>query len=366
MRRSDEYYMKRALTLAEKGRGQTNPNPLVGALVVKKGKIIGEGYHRKAGFPHAEVEAIRSAESDIVGSTLYVTLEPCTTFGRTPPCTDLIITSRIREVVIATRDPNPAHRGRGILALKKTGITVRTGILEREAQQLNSVFTKFIQKKTPFVTVKIAQSLDGKIATATGESQWITGIDSRRFVHKLRSEVDAVLVGATTVAEDNPLLTNRLYRPVKKQPIKIVLDSRLRISPTSRIFSKNSPQKVIIATTTASPRARRRLFEKHGATVLLLGKKQGVVSLKALMRTLARMQITHVLVEGGGEILGSLFKEKLVDNVFFFISPKIIGGDNAPTSVMGEGIKRLRFARRLRDVTITRFEDDILIEGRLK
>ena len=363
---SDEYYMRKALQLAKKGEGKTNPNPVVGAVLVKDGKLIGGGCHRAAGLPHAEVEAIRSAEGDVEGATLYVTLEPCSSFGKTPPCTDLIIASGVKEVVIAAKDPNPVNREKGIKYLRKAGIKVRMGLLEDEARQLNRVFEKFTQRKTPFVTAKIAQSLDGKIATATGESKWITGLDSRRFVHKLRSHVDAVLVGANTILKDNPLLTNRLYKPLKRQPVKIVLDSQLKISPESRIFSKNSPKDVILATTVSSPIKRRRIFEKNDTKVLVVRSKNRKVSLIDLMRKLAKMEITHILVEGGGEVLGSFFKEGLVDRVLFFMSPKIIGGQAAANSVMGEGIRKLRLAKKLKDIKITRFKEDILIEGYVK
>lgn len=362
----DEYYMKRAVELAKKAEGLTSPNPIVGAVLVKDGRIIGEGYHKKAGLPHAEVEAIKKAGKKCRGATLYVTLEPCSTYGRTPPCTKLIASSGIKKVIIAARDTNPVNKNKGINYLKKNGIEVKIGIMEDEARRMNKVFEKFIREGIPYVTAKIAQSLDGKIATETGESRWITGIDSRRFVHKLRGQVDAVLVGANTIIRDDPLLTNRLYRPAKKQPVKIVLDSRLRISPQSRIFSKESPQKVIIATTAFAPPARRRIFEKRGAKVLVVKTKNKRVSLEELMKKLAKADISHILVEGGSQVLGSFFKEGLIDKVLFFISPKIIGGAKAPTSIMGDGVKQLRYAHTLKDIKVTRFKDDFLIEGYTK
>jgi len=366
MTNSPEYYMKRAIKLAKKGEGKTSPNPLVGAVLAKHGKIIGKGFHKKAGFPHAEAEAINDAGSNVKGATLYVTLEPCSSFGKTPPCADLIIANGIGKVVIAARDPNPLNRNKGIKVLRKAGVKVKDGILEKEAKEINRVFEKFIKEKTPFVTAKIAQSLDGKIATAGGESKWITGVDSRQLVHKLRSQVDAVIVGANTVLKDDPLLTNRLYKTSKKQPIKIILDSKLKISPNSGIFSRNSSQKVIVATTAASSLSRRKLFNKNGTEVLIVKEKGGKVSLKALLKKLAKMEITHILVEGGGEVLGCFLKENLVDRMLFFISPKIIGGAKAPTSVMGEGIKKLRFAKKLKNLKINRLKEDFLIEGYVK
>jgi len=357
--------MRKAIALAKKGEGETNPNPVVGAVVVKNGKIVGEGYHKKAGLPHAEVEAIIGSGASAIGATLYVTLEPCSTFGRTPPCTNLIIASGIKEVVIATKDPNPIHKNRGIRCLKRANIKVSLGILENEAKEMNRIFEKFVVEKKPYITAKVAQSLDGKIATATGESKWITGLDSRRLVHKLRSQADAILIGVNTIIRDDPLLTNRLYRGSKKQPIKIVLDSHLRTPPNSRIFSKDSPQQVILAATPSAPTKRIRFFEKKGVRVLVIKNKKRKVSLKDLMKRLAKMEIAHILVEGGAEVLGSFFKEGLVDKVLFFISPKVIGGADAPTSVMGDGVDRLSLARRLKDTKITRFEEDFLIEGYL-
>lgn len=361
----DERYMKKAIELAKKGEGSTSPNPVVGAVLVKGGKVVGRGYHRKAGLPHAEVEAINDAGKNAKGSTLYVTLEPCSTFGKTPPCTGLILECGIKNVKIAAKDPNPVNRGKGIKLLKDAEIDVEVGVLEKESREINRAFESFIIKKRPFVTVKVAQSLDGKIATATGESKWITGPDSRRYVHSLRSRVDAVLVGVNTVIKDDPLLTSRLYRKSVKQPVKIVLDSRLRTPRASRLFSPDSPGEVILVTTPSSPLSRRRFFQQRGVKVLIAKDKKGRVSLNDAMRRLAKMGIAHILVEGGSEVLGDFFREKLVDKVLFFISPRIIGGRKALSSVMGEGINRLKLAQELKDVNFTRFKEDFLIEGYL-
>jgi len=364
MNRRDEFYMNKAIELARKAKGRTSPNPMVGAILVKNGKIIGKGYHRKAGLAHAEVEAIRDAGANAAGATLYVTLEPCSTFGKTPPCTDLIRISGIIKVRIAAKDPNPVNANKGIRFLRKSGIEVEVGILEKEAKAVNIVFEKFMRTGLPFVTAKVAQSLDGKIATATGESKWITGLDSRRFVHKLRAEVDAVLVGINTVLKDDPLLTNRLYNRSRKQPIRIVLDSKLKIPQESRLFSRNS-QDVILATTNSAPLKKRKFFKESGVKILVTRDNKGKVDLKDLMKKLARMNITHILVEGGSEVLGSFFRANLVDRALFFISPKVIGGKGAPSSVMGEGITKLNFAKKLKETRITRFKEDILVEGRV-
>lgn len=359
-----EKFMKLALRLALKGRGTTSPNPMVGAVVVRDGTIVGRGYHRRAGEPHAEIIALRKAHHRAQGAILYVTLEPCTHIGRTPPCTDQIIRSGIREIVIGTKDPNPINNGRGIKILRSKGIKVKIGILEEESKKLNEVFAKFITTKLPFVTVKIAQSLDGKIATRRGISKWITNDSARRHVHSLRSHVDAIMVGVETIIKDDPLLTARLSQTrYKKQPIKIVVDSTLRTPLHSKIFSTASLSKVIIATTKYAPKSRVEAFRHKNAQVLVMRDKDGRVSLKPLMRRLAEMEIANVLIEGGGEIIASALKEKLVDKVLFFIAPKIIGGREAITSVEGDGVEAVNRAIGLKEVKIRKFGSDILVKG---
>lgn len=358
--------MALALRLAKKGLGHTSPNPVVGAVIVKNQKIIGGGYHKRAGFDHAEVTAIKNSGRNAKGATLYVNLEPCNHFGRTPPCSDMIIRSGIKKVVAAMRDPNPLNNGRGFARLRKAGIKVINGVLEDEAKRLNGAFIKYITKKTPFIIVKAAQSLDGKIATNTGDSKWISCEESRRYVHRLRSQVDAVMVGAETVIRDDPLLTSRVKSVAgkkNKQPVKIVVDSELKIPVKSRIFSKDSPAKTIIATTKKAPKDKIGRFKKIGAEVLVLKEKSGLVDLKQLMKELGKREITSVLVEGGGELIGSLVDEKLADKFLFFIAPKIIGGRGAVTSVQGQGIVKIKDAFRLKDVQLKKIGTDFLISG---
>lgn len=363
MRREDEKYMRLALELAEKGRGLTSPNPYVGAVVVKGGRIVGKGYHKKAGGPHAEIYALRQAGSRAKGATLYVSLEPCRHYGRTPPCADTIISSKVKRVVAAMKDPNPLNNGRGFSDLRKKGIEIKVGILEDEARKLNEAFVKYITTKIPFVTVKAAQSLDGKIATRSGDSKWITCECSRRVTHHLRGKVDAILVGVETILKDNPLLSVRVKNKNLKQPAKIILDSRLRMPSTARIFSKDSPGKVIIATTKLASENKLKVLEKKGAEILISESEGGRVDLKSLLKTLAQRGITHLLIEGGGEVIASAFEASVVDKVLFFIAPKIIGGRQAPTSVEGLGINRISQAIRLRDIRLETICDDFLVEG---
>lgn len=367
--KEEEKYMKIALALAKKGFGMTNPNPCVGAIIVRHGRIMGKGFHKKAGLPHAEAIALRQAGKMAKGATLYTNLEPCNHFGRTPPCTEAIIKAGIKKVVIGIKDPNPINKGFGIEKLNRFGIKTKAGILEEECKKLNEVFFKYITKKLPFITVKIAQSLDGKIATSSGDSKWISGEISRRYVHKLRSQVDAVLVGINTVLMDDPLLTNRMSYVVSrrsgKQPIKVIVDSELKTPLNARIFSKESPAPVIIATKKGTPKDKIRILQNKGADIIETPNKNGNVDLKYLMKELAKREISHILVEGGGEIIASFLKERLADKVLFFIAPKIIGGKDAPTSVEGNGTKNIDKAIKLKDIKFKKFGADYLIEGHL-
>lgn len=351
--------MRLAINLALKAEGMTSPNPLVGAVIVKNGKIVGKGYHKKAGLPHAEINAIREAGPKAKGAEAYVTLEPCDHYGRTPPCTDAIIKSGIRKVFIGMRDPNPLNNGRGIKRLKRYGIIIKAGVLEKEARSINKPYIKFITKRIPYVTVKVAESLDGKIATKTGDSRWITADDSRRYVHELRRKVDAVMVGVNTVIIDDPLLMSALSRG--KEPIRIIVDSRLATPLKARIFSDISRSPVLIATTKKSRKIK--YYEKRGARVLIAKSKKGRVDLKDLMKTLALMDIVHILVEGGGELIADILKEKLADSLYFFIAPKIIGGRDAVTSVQGDGISKVKDALALKNIEVKRFKEDLLIKA---
>jgi len=360
MNKYHNHYMSLAIKLALKAKGRTSPNPMVGALVVKNGRIIGRGYHEKAGLPHAEVAALEEAGKSAKGATLYVTLEPCTHFGKTPPCVDKIIRSRIREVVVGMIDPNPLNNGKGIAILKQHKIKVNSGFLEDKLKKLNEVFIKYITKGMPFVTVKVAESLDGKIATRSGDSKWISSDKSRAYAHRIRRNFDAIMVGVNTILRDNPRLDAWFS---DKQPIKIVVDSQLSTPQDANIFSKNSS--VIIVTMSSTPgqetENRKMLLQK--ARILEAKEKAGQINLKDMMKKLARLGISNILVEGGGTLVGSLFDEGLVDKIMFFISPKIIGGKGAISAVMGEGIARIDKAIRLKEVKIKHIGGDILVEG---
>ncbi len=363
---SDKKFMQLALELALKGKGKTSPNPMVGSIIVKNNKVIGCGYHKVFGGSHAEVNALKAAGRKAKGSAMYVTLEPCCFQGKTPPCTDAIIKSGIKRVVIATEDLNPLNNGKGISILRKNKITVNLGVLEKQAIRINEAFNKYIKTGLPFVTVKMAQSLDGKIATKKGNSKWISSERSRQHVHRLRSEVDAILVGVNTIFKDNPLLTSRLKtKGVKHNPIKIVLDSRLRISKNARIFSRESPAEVFIVTTKKAPAGKITSLQKKAKEVLISPAINGRINLKWLMPQLAKRGISSVLIEGGGEVIASALKEKIVDKGVFFIAPKIIGGRLAPTSVEGEGVNYLNQAFRLKQMKVSQSSADILVEGYL-
>ncbi len=355
--------MDLAIKLALKAKNRTSPNPMVGALVVRNGRIVGRGYHEKAGLAHAEVVALDEAGEKSKGASLYVTLESCTHFGRTPPCVDRIIKSGIKEVIVGMIDPNPLNNGRGINILKQHKIKVEVGFLEDKLRKINEPFIKYITKRIPFVTVKVAQSLDGKIATRTGNSKWITSDKSRAFAHRLRQGYDAIMVGVNTILRDNPRLDAWFS---KKQPIKIVVDSQLSTPQDANIFSLNT--QVIIATLPirlGQETENRKILAKR-ATILEVKEKTGQINLKDMMKKLAQLHITNILVEGGGTLIGSLFDEGLVDKILFFISPKIIGGKEAISSVMGHGITRIDNAIKVKDIKLKRLAEDLLIEGYVK
>jgi len=357
-----QYYMGLAMRQALRAEGITSPNPLVGALVVKNGKVIARGFHKKAGLPHAEIVALSLSGRRVEGATLYVTLEPCVHFGRTPPCTDMIIKSGIKEMIVGMLDPNPLNNGRGVEVLRKHGIEVRVGFLEERLRRMNESFIKYITRKIPFVTVKVGQSLDGKIATCRGFSQWITSDKAREYVHRIREKFDAIMVGVNTVLRDNPRL-----QPVSqsKALTKIIVDSNLSISCQAAVF-KNPP--VIIATLPAAPgqETSNRNILSQKAQILEIREKEGQVNLRKMMKKLARLQITNILVEGGGTLIGSLFDEGLVDKVMFFISPKIIGGKDAISSVMGKGVIHPDKAFRLKDVRLRSIGEDFMVEGYIR
>lgn len=358
----DEKYMRMALRLAEKARGRTSPNPMVGAVVVKDNRVISRGYHKKAGTDHAEAAALKKAGQAAEGATLYVTLEPCShTDKRTPPCTLAIRHSRISRVVAAMLDPNPKVSGRGVHALREAGIEVITGVLEDEARRLNEAYIKHITTGLPFVTLKIAQTIDGKIATRTGESRWITGTEAREEAHRLRDANDAVLVGVNTVLKDDPALTTRIHGG--RDPIRVIVDSRLRIPLSARVLTQKSLAETIVATLAGSGRAKAEKIEQHGAGVIFTRSDRGRVDLRDLMKKLGGRGIMSVLIEGGAEINASALKSGIVDKVIIFIAPLIMGGRDSLCSVAGESLKRLADALRLVDVSAGFVGEDIMIEG---
>jgi diaminohydroxyphosphoribosylaminopyrimidine deaminase/5-amino-6-(5-phosphoribosylamino)uracil reductase len=343
---------------------------MVGALVVKDGQVVGQGYHRRPGLPHAEILAIREAGDRARGATLYVTLEPCCHLRkRTPPCVPAVIRSGVHRVVIATTDPNPAVRGRGVMALRRAGLAVTVGVARREAEELNRAYSHWVTTGCPFVILKAGMTLDGKVATAAGESQWITGPQARHDVHRLRREVDAVLVGVGTVLRDDPSLTARsgprLARLAARQPLRLVVDSRLRVPERAKILDHQGAAKTLVATTALADPARKRKLEERGVEVLTLPRAGGRVSLRSLMRKLGRRGTTSVLLEGGGELNAAMLKAGLVQRIRLYVAPLLLGGEEAKSVIGGQGATRLASARRLRHLTVRWIGRDLVIEGDL-
>ena len=359
----EQDYMELALDLARHARGRTSPNPTVGAVIVKDGRVVGTGFHPRAGEPHAEIFALQEAGEQARGATLYVTLEPCSHHGRTPPCVEAIIAAGIREVHIAMIDPNPRVSGRGKAALEAEGIRVVVGEHEEEARELNETFAHWITTGRPFVIAKFAMSLDGKIATKTGASRWITGEEARHHVHELRDQVDAILVGVNTVLADNPQLTTRLPKEDVHHPLRIILDSRGRAPLDARVFSPDLPGQTVVATTEAMPSSTRSALEARGVKVWILPQQGGRVNLEALLDALGGQEVTSLLVEGGSTVLGSFFAAGLVNKVIAYVAPLIIGGTAAPTPVGGPGVSHLTDAIRLTRVRVERVGQDIVIQG---
>lgn len=357
--------MRYALELAEKSRGRTSPNPLVGAVIVRDNTIVGEGYHQKAGEAHAEIHALNQAGDLARGAALYVTLEPCCHWGRTQPCTKSIVRAGIAQAFVALEDPNPCVNGNGMRELRDAGIRVKVGLFEREARRLNEVYLKYTETKQPFVILKAACSLDGKIATASGESQWITSQASRTKGHEIRNQVDAILVGVETVLNDNPSLSTRLPYGHGKNPIRIVMDSHGRTPPTAKIFSPDHSAGTIIAVTERANLGDLANLKAAGAEILTVKEKDGRVCMGTLMCELGHRSITSVLVEGGAEVNASALKAGIVDKVVFFFAPKLIGGEAAAGPIGGVGIQYLSEAYTLRDLTVTPIDGDFLIEGYL-
>ncbi len=361
----DRQYMALAFRLAARGAGYTSPNPMVGAVVVRDGRIVGQGYHRRYGGPHAEVEALLRAGEQARGATLYVTLEPCNHHGKTPPCTAAVLAAGISRVVIANADPNPRVTGGGAAYLRAQGLQVEMGLLAEVGQKLNEAFFKAVTTGRPWVIAKAAASLDGKIATHTHEAQWITGPKARAWVHRLRHQVDAIIVGIGTVLADNPQLTTRLPRGQGRDPVRLILDSRLRLPLDAQVLHVKSAAPTWVACTDMASPEKRAALQDQGAEVLVLPARDGKVDLEALLTVLGQRRLQSLLVEGGAEIHGAFFDAGLIDKVHLFLAPKIIGGRQAPGILGGRGITHLANAPLVRGMTIRRLGPDLLISGYL-
>ncbi len=356
-------YMKRAVKLAERGRGMVSPNPLVGAVIVKDNKVVGEGYHRKFGEAHAEVNAIEAAGDAAAGATLYVNLEPCIHFGKTAPCTEAILSAGIAKVVIGIQDPNPVVAGKGIKFLKSKGITVVENVLSERCQNLNQGYLKFIKNGLPFVTLKIAQTLDGRIATSTGHSRWITSESAREFAHRLRAEHDAVLTGIDTIITDDPKLTVYLFKGVS--PKRIILDSRLRIPLDADVLSEELPNRTVVLTTEQASKEKITRIEEKGALVIVMEQdERGWIPQKAIWNKLADLGVTSVLVEGGNKVVTECLKSEFGDRLALFLAPKILG---TGIDAVGElGIRNINSALKIDGMSVKKLGTDLLITGSLK
>jgi diaminohydroxyphosphoribosylaminopyrimidine deaminase/5-amino-6-(5-phosphoribosylamino)uracil reductase len=357
-------YMKQALSLAKLALGQVSPNPAVGAVVVKDGEVVGQGYTQPPGSWHAEVMALNQAGEKARDGVMYVTLEPCSHQGRTPPCTRAIIAAGVSEVNMAMIDPNPLVSGRGEEELQKEGIRTFVGEHEDEAREINEAYIKYITTGMPFVTAKFSVSMDGKIATRSGDSEWISGEESRKYVHYLRYTSDAIMAGANTVITDNPRLTCRYAGKggeAKKQPLRVIIDGKGRTSSVAQVFNESGEALLVLDRMVESE--KKSAFVNVGVELLELPSEEGLLDLEELFKTLGERGITSVLVEGGGILLGSLFDRGLVDKVIAFISPVIIGGKEAKTAVAGKGVDKIMEAIKLDHVTVERFGEDLMMSG---
>lgn len=359
----DEKYMRLAMQLAGNAIGRTSPNPLVGAVIVKDNRVVGCGWHRKAGTPHAEVHALNQAGELAQGADVYVTLEPCAHYGKTPPCAKALVEAKVKNVYGGLLDVNPKVAGKGFKILEDAGIHVEYGFLQDELRKQNEVFFKWIEHKKPFVVLKAAMTLDGKIATAIGQSKWITNETSRAYGYKLRDIYDGIMVGINTVIEDNPMLTARVDGG--KNPIRIVVDSSLKIDINANVVQDKSA-KTIIATTDKADKDKILKLQAQDVDVIVVDKDENdKVDIEKLLDILGQQNICSILVEGGATLSGSFVAKKLVDKVYFFIAPKIVGGKEAKTPVAGTGILNLQEALALKDIQIEKLEEDILIIGRV-
>lgn len=356
--------MERAIELAKCGWSKVKPNPLVGAVIVKEGIVLAEGYHHYFGGDHAEVDALKKINFSAEGATIYVSLEPCSHYGKTPPCVEAIIKSKISKVVVAMEDPNPVVAGRGIEILRNSGIEVITGIMENEAKRLNEIFIKYITTKMPFCILKAAITLDGKIASSKKDSKWITGEDSRAYVHHIRNRVSGIMVGVSTVIQDDPQLNTRIPGEEVSHPVRIIVDDEnLRIPLNSHVVKTANEQKTIIVTNSKAPKDKVSELISLGVDVIVAAEDRGQVDLNDLMIKLGEKRVDSILLEGGGTLNYSALESGIVDKVMYFIAPKIIGGREAITSIEGEGKEKVDDAFMIENISIRRFDRDILLEG---
>ena len=358
----DTKFMRMALREARKGLGKTSPNPTVGAVVVRDGRVLSKGFHRKAGFPHAEVEALRKLGHEAKGCTLYVTLEPCNHYGRTPPCTHAIVQAGISRVVVGMMDPNPNVTGGGCQYLSQNGIQVECGVLEQECRRINEAYIKFVQTGRPFILVKCALTMDGWTATRTGHSKWITNARSRAFAHRLRRDADAVMVGLGTVLQDDPLLTARDKKHSHRQPLRIIVDTNLSSPVDSLVFRTTDIAGTAVAVGShLESSAKIEALETKGVEIIKCPVKQGKIDLAALMDILGKKSIVSLLVEGGARIIRSLIQESLVDKFYLFLAPKLLGGGDGIPMIAGQGPESIEQCLKLKDLRIRRFEEDVMI-----
>lgn len=363
---NDLTFMQMAIQLAKGGLGYTTPNPLVGAVLVKEGAVIGQGYHQYFGGPHAEINALSQVTIDPEGATLFVNLEPCSHHGKTPPCVEAIIAHKIKRVVVAMEDPNPMVSGRGIARLRAEGIEVTLGVMAEEAKKLNEIFIHYITTGLPFCLLKTAMSLDGKIATVAGESKWISNASSRHVTHHLRRQFSAILVGIGTILTDDPALTTRLDDHINADPHRIIVDTTCRIPLSARVLSVGSSAKTIIATTHLADVKKVEALKLMGADVIQLPHTTEGVDLKALMAYLGQIAIDSVLIEGGSQLNFSALKDGIVDKICAFIAPMIIGGSSAKTPVGGHGFQNLSDSTRLSDMTLSLLDGDLRIDAYIR
>jgi diaminohydroxyphosphoribosylaminopyrimidine deaminase/5-amino-6-(5-phosphoribosylamino)uracil reductase len=361
--KDDTRFMRLALRLARRGAGRTSPNPPVGAVVVARGEVVGRGFHRHAGAPHGEAVALQEAGARARGATLYVSLEPCAHHGRTPPCTEAVIASGVRHVVVGARDPNPHVPGNGIQRLRAAGIEVRSGVLQAECDTLIAAFRKHVTTGRPLVTLKLAASLDGRIATASGDSRWISGADSRRYVHRLRAEHDAILVGAETIIRDDPELTCRVRGG--RNPVRVILDGRLRLPLRARVLTKPAPAATLVITAQPASAVKVRQVRERGVEVVSLAAQTGRIPITRVMRELGRRDIMSVLIEGGATVAAAALAAGGVDRLLVFFAPTLIGGDGRPM-LAGLGVRRMRSALALGPLQVKRFARDILIATQVR